>query len=278
MNYKNKFKKISALTIILILSFSVSVFASPSYYNPAIYIYTPEENTVDPVLKDGQTIDQIFNSLDTDLSDDEQYSLYRKSLGKKPAPYSFVAHGDNEDWTDMTLTNADGSLTLAGIVKVEEGSIDDGSYDLPGDNNFEDFFKISPDQFIGATQGYWHIKDDSGAEEWLTGLYDNGKSLYFSIKAATDKKDPDKLGGFNLFIMNDHWYEKMQQAVTWSTLQEFLVLWGGGSDLGLGGSDISHLSFWIGDTISSVPEPATMMLFGFGLIGLAGAVRKTKKS
>jgi len=41
---------------------------------------------------------------------------------------------------------------------------------------------------------------------------------------------------------------------------------------------ISHISIWGGSTATSVPEPATLGLFGLGLLGLGAATRRRKKA
>jgi hypothetical protein len=47
-------------------------------------------------------------------------------------------------------------------------------------------------------------------------------------------------------------------------------------DLFSGPFDFNDLSFSFTNTVSSVPEPATLALFGLGLLGLASAKRKNK--
>jgi hypothetical protein len=48
-------------------------------------------------------------------------------------------------------------------------------------------------------------------------------------------------------------------------------------DLFNGPFDFNDLSFSFTNTVSSVPEPATLALFGLGLLGLASAKRKNKR-
>lgn len=238
-------KKFVLALILILLSLPVVVFAAPTLtlvYDPFEKLYTP--GSTDP-YPDG-------------------------------APYDLVAHGDNEAWETLLLTLDDGEiLKLIGIGKQNEVSGDDSI-----EGTLEDF-TFQPSDLTGINTGSWKLNNVSKYQD----AFKNGKRLYFSIKAGNyfpDKADNNKDNGFLLFAMNDDWYANMNQAVHWSTVDNYLRTLGS-EDIGLGGKDISHIAFWTGPntgllaSTSQTPEPATMLLLGFGLLGLAGISRKRQK-
>lgn len=169
--------------------------------------------------------------------------------------YALVAHGDNEDfshgyWKDLDLSliaKAKGSGTWK-----KESTIDDFSFSGPGNSGTWAY-----------TGGPLQDGDNS-----------NNFQLYFSVKAGSLKSG----GGFNLFAMNNDWYDNSLNAIVkWSTMDDFFST----ALDDLGDHNISHIAFWKGAAIpgnpnNHTPEPATMILFGFGLLGFAGVSRRKK--
>lgn len=188
------------------------------------------------------------------------------------APYSLVANGTgNDNYGNMNTVDdywIINDLALAQLFSSDKFEFPD---DLESDPDGWEVNKDDPDNTFlvdpanATTTGTWRYYSGQLTDDQS----DNDFELFFSIKTAQK---------WNLFAMNSDWYNdsNIVQAVVWSTLDDFFET----SEDDLGGNDISHISFWRRPQIpdSVVPEPATMILFGFGLIGIAGALKKIRKN
>ncbi len=94
------------------------------------------------------------------------------------------------------------------------------------------------------TSGNWSTKDPS--------------IEYFSIKAGNPKSNGG--GGFILYQISAY---NLGTNVQWSTSE-------------LNNKELSHIAWWGKESSQPIPEPATMLLFGAGLAGLAGVARKKR--
>ena len=171
-----------------------------------------------------------------------------------PADYPLLGIGDKESRTDHhqdTLANVDTLLDnyyQTDIATAELGKIED--MDHPG----LDFGTLSfTVEDIGLTMGTATVTlDDEAASAWHA-------PLYFSVKAGTS------------FALYDAELEMLLPG------SSFTFDWDTGALLS--DNALSHISFWSDttDTPAPVPEPATMLLFGSGMVGITGIARSRSR-
>jgi len=144
---------------------------------------------------------------------------------------------------------------------INEASIEDAINSWFSDNNIShalvdlDFYaKVDASETSNDGLTVSYDGDDSKIGSWDTG---NVFVEFFSVKAGSGTNG--KPGGFAFYWLG----EGGATFGNWNTDE-------------LGNKGLSHLSVWNSTPSNPVPEPATMLLFGIGLIGLTGVNRRKK--
>lgn len=121
------------------------------------------------------------------------------------------------------------------------------------------------DDFLNAGNTGWTDITSQISSVWTQG----GSTGTFFFDSSIWSSFDDIAIGFKFGTGNqpDEWFVYLLQDLVSSGNWEFVNVFGKGGGL-------SHLTFYAGEGTTTVPEPATLLLFGLGLLSLGFARRK----
>ncbi len=142
---------------------------------------------------------------------------------------------------------------------------------------FQDTFVFTLTDFGSVSFELWRNNENTMSEKKIVHLtsiaFENGESLIqTSFWEPADPNNPDISDQFASFTT-----ELDLAAGTYNLLVEGFVELKGGDPDSYGRYLMTNINFFQGQNPNPVPEPATMMLLGAGLLGLAGTSRMRKR-
>jgi len=205
---------------------------------------------------------------------------YPYGIGHQPSPGTYNPGGENfdleglnvatdQDYVYISLTNSFGYETegfrLGDLfIGVDGGNKYQYAIDLTNSGNNNGLFQVGSWNYIQQQSGSYYnnttIRNAVGAHEMSKGSLLGSVNSMMTFEAGLE---PDFMtpGNGDTYVWEMMFDRNLLNGGDFSTLN-FHVNIGCGNDL-------------IEESYSAVPEPATMLLFGLGLIG--GAVLKKRK-
>ncbi|WDP90751.1 MAG: DUF4114 domain-containing protein [Desulfobacter sp.] len=225
----------------------------------ALPVGTALQDALNERTKDGQSVD-VQNDMIGDNSD-SAWNITASTGSVNTMLFEFAGYAENTSFGIYDLADTTKRLELFAGEDSNDGTPYDGAQATLGvfGNSFTADNWTNSVTFSSSTFGYYISVGDTG-NVWYSDSSLNSDESDHMLAYQGDGTD-------EFSVYNDG------NFLTWSD-NEFILAW---EDLAATSADWDFTDFVVMvESVEPVPEPTTMLLFGMGLLGLAGITRRKK--